>query len=221
MASAIEIVRVYFINLATRIDRLNHMRKQLEKCSWPTERIEAIRLTEDPIDLGLKVIPRLEGQRHFVGIWLSHRKALEAASRRDEEGAFILLEDDVLVRPDMWVTKLSLSVNLKSDWEILLLSPRYRNNLARVTNPEPSARKWIKAPLGSQPVLLRSIRSKFICSGAHFCVFRNKDVVHKVLALMTACDQLYDVDLFYLSRFITYGVYDERVTTAHYGSDHG
>ena len=221
MPSEIEIDRVYFINLAMRSDRLKHMRRQLKQCSWPTERIEAIRLEEDPVDLGLKVIPRLEGQRHFVGIWLSHRKALEAASGRDEEGAFILLEDDVRVRPDMWGAKLSLSVSLKSDWEILLLSPRYRKNLAQSNNSEPSGRKWIKAPLGDQPVLLRSIRSKFICSGAHFCVFRNKDVVHKVLALMAACDRLYDVDLFYISRFITYGVDDERVTTAHYGSDHG
>jgi GR25 family glycosyltransferase involved in LPS biosynthesis len=221
MPSEIEIARVYFINLAMRSDRLNHMRKQLEQCSWPTERIEALRLKEDPADLGIKVIPRLEGQRHFVGIWLSHRRALAAASERDEEGAFILLEDDVCVRPDIWGAKLSLSVNLKSDWEILLLSPRYRNNLTQSTKSEFSGRKWIKAPFGSQPVLLRSIRSSFVCSGAHFCVFRNRDVVHKVLAQMAACDQLYDVDLFYISRFFTYGVDDERVTTAHYGSDHG
>lgn len=221
MSSEIKVAGVYFINLAMRSDRLNHMRRQLEQCKWPTDRIEAIRLEEDPVELGLKVIPRLEGQRHFVGIWLSHRKALEAALGRDEEGAFILLEDDVCVRPDMWGTKLSLSVNLKSNWEILLLSPRYRYNSAQSTNSESSGRKWVRAPFGRQPVLLSSVRSKFICSGAHFCVFRNKDVVRKVLAMMTACDQLYDVDLFYISRFMTYGVHDNRVTTAHYGSDHG
>lgn len=218
MASEIQIARTYFINLAMRTDRLAHMQVQLEGCHWPVERIEAIRLDKSPQEMGYDVVPRLRGQCHFVGIWLSHRKALERALETEDAGAFILLEDDVKIQPEVWAPSLKLRANLRSDWEILLLSPRFREPREPGTPAAPN--KWIKAPYGKEAVLLKSARRKYVCSGAHFCVFRNKDVVRKVLSRMDECEQLYDVDLFYITQFRTYGVHDDRVSTAHYGSDH-
>lgn len=219
MQSEITVSQLFFINLAMRTDRLAHMRAQLEGCRWPVQRIEAVRLQEDPRNLGYEVVARLEGKRHFVGIWLSHRRALEAALEVEQPGAVILLEDDVSINTDLWSSELSLPAVLNSDWEILLLSPRYR--LPRGSaNSTQTRNKWIKRPFGDQPILLSSARRKYVCSGAHFCVFRDQDVIRRTLTKMDACEALYDVDLFYITQLKTYGLEDARVATAHYGSDH-
>lgn len=175
-------------------------------------------MQENPRNLGFEVVPRLAGQHHFVGIWLSHRKALETALDAPDPGAFVLLEDDVSIDPKLWTSQLELGARPGSDWEIILLSPRYRRPRNKVQKSEPN--KWIKAPFGQKPILLREARREYVCTGAHFCIFRNKKIIEKVIKAMDDCTALYDVDLFYITQFNTYGLHDNRVTTAHYGSDH-
>lgn len=221
MPTEIDVSRVYFINLASRTDRLEHMHRQLKGCPWPVERVEAVRLDQDPRELGYEVLPRLQGQWHFVGIWLSHMRALENAMEHGEPGAIIVLEDDVRIRPDLWATRLSLSAKVAGPWDIIFLSPRYRQNTNGKTMSHSKVRKWVKVPFGTQPVLLQSIRSSFVCTGAHFCIFHDLDTVRKVVSLMKECPQLCDVDLFYLSQFRTYGLDDPRISTAALGTDHG
>ncbi len=221
MSTNIGVSQVYFINLASRTDRLDHMNRQLEGCQWPVERVEAVRLEQDPKELGYEVLPRLQGQWHVVSIWLSHLKALETAVRQKESGAIVILEDDVRIRPEMWSDEISLCTTVNADWDIIFLSPRYRANPTANSGSGHTRRKWISAPFGAAPVLLKTIRSRFICTGAHFCIFKSGEVVRTVVSAMRACKELYDVDLFYLSQFQTYGVDDPRVATAPLGSDHG
>lgn len=221
MSTDIGVSRVYFINLASRTDRLDHMRRQLKGCQWPVERVEAVRLKQDPQKIGYKLLPRLQGQWHVVSIWLSHMKAIESAAGRHEPGAILILEDDVSIRPETWAGKLSFQVNLPNQWEVLFISPRYRKNAQRNVSSSQEGKKWIKAPFGSKPVLLQSVRSSYVCTGAHFCVVRDVETAKTILTTMQQISQVYDVDLFYLSQFRTYGIEDSRVTTAPFGSDHG
>jgi hypothetical protein len=193
------------------------MCQQLAPCSWPIERVEAVRLDRDPKELGIKVLPRLAGQRGFVGIWLSHRMAIERALKIEREGVIVLLEDDVKIAPKFWTERLNLNENIPIDWEILLISPRHRRNISDKNAIGP---KWIHNPFAGAPTLLRSKRGQFITTGAHFVVFRSKAIAGKVLAEMDACTEIYDVDLFYIHGFRTYGIHNNLVSTEHLGSDH-
>lgn len=217
---SIDVKGVYFINLDIRPDRLEHMQNQLKNCKWAVTRIPAVRLENEPEELGYKLIPRLEGKKHVVSIWLSHRKALESALLDDVDGSVILLEDDVRVDSNFWSNEFELPEELASNWEILFFSPRYRVNSNGPLNNQTGS-KWLKAPMGQGPVLLNSIRSKYVCTGAHFVVFKNSTVIKKVLEKMDTMEELYDVDLFYLGSFKTYGIDNPKIGTASVlGSDH-
>lgn len=221
MSSEIEISHVYFINLPTRLDRLEHMYEQLKYCSWSWSRVEAIRLEKPAEELGFELIPRLKGKTHVVSIWLSHRKALQTVLDTGGTSSFLILEDDVQIQPEIWGQTLSLRCDLPTDWEILLISPRFRiRNLDTEGKPIGWGWKWLKAPFGQKAVLLCEIPKEFVCTGAHFVIFRDLNTIRKVVNEMDACHQLFDVDLFYLLRFKTYGIEDERVGTRPLGSDH-
>ena len=213
------VAQVFYINLESRADRREHMCRQLAPCSWPIERVEAVRIDRDPKELGINILPRLAGQRGFVGIWLSHRMAIERALKIERDGVIVILEDDVKISPNFWTERLKLHKDLPSDWEIVLISPRHRRNLS-ATNAPGVGPKWIRDPFAGAPTLLRSKRGQFVTTGAHFVVFRSKAIAGKVLAEMDACPELYDVDLFYLQGFQTYAIHNSLVSTESLGSDH-
>tara|TARA_R110001592_G_scaffold39563_1_gene130242 strand:+ start:1352 stop:2014 length:663 start_codon:yes stop_codon:yes gene_type:complete len=211
---------VYFINLDIRPDRLENMHKQLSSCKWDVTRVPAVRLEKEPAEIGYKLIPRLEGKKHVLSIWLSHRKALELALTNVQNEALILLEDDVKIDSTFWKDKLELPEKLPENWEILFFSPRFRVNKNGPLKNQTGS-KWLKAPFGKEPVLLNSVRSKYVCTGAHFVVFRNSSVIKKVIEKMDSMDEIYDVDLFYLGSFKTFGIDNPKITTnSSLGSDH-
>jgi hypothetical protein len=213
----------YFINLAQRTDRLAHIKAVLHDCPWPVSRIEATRLDRDPAELGLHLLDRLVEHWHVASIWLSHRAALQAASATRGDGAFVILEDDVQIAPEFWQTEFKPR-GVRRDWECLLISPRYRQpgtSTDAQDGRSPKRGAWVRAPYGGEPVLLRSARKEYVVTGAHFAVFRSRAVVGQVLDRMAKLERIYDVDLFYATRTVCYGIQDDRVWAGGLGSDHG
>lgn len=217
---AIDVDNVFFINLDFRTDRLDHIKQQVKSCKWGVTRISATRLNDGDLERkSLKLQPQLAGKIHVASIWLSHRDALSAAIAKGRDGASILLEDDVKIADNFWTETLKLPDGLPDDWEIIFLSPRYRVNPNGPLKGH-TGKKWLDAPSGDKPVLLKSLRGKYIMTGAHFVVFRNNQVIQKVLDKMSSTSELYDVDRFYLAEFNTYGIDNKKVGTGHLGSDH-
>jgi hypothetical protein len=61
--------------------------------------------------------------------------------------------------------------------------------------------------------------SKYVISGAHFVVFRNVDVIERILEKMNSLQEIYHVDYFYASEFLTFGIDDKNVMAGGFGSD--
>ena len=217
--STIDVEGVFFINLDSRTDRLENITRQVRDCHWDVSRISAIRLEDEIGDLVLKLQPHLGDKVHVASIWLSHQKALKAALKNSNNGAIILLEDDVRVSDQFWSDKLQLPDNLPEDWEIIFFSPRYRVNKNGPLK-DYNGKKWLDAPHGTEPVLLRSLRGKYVMTGAHFVVFKDSQVIRKVLDRMALTNEVYDVDRFYLAEFNTYGIDNKKIGTGPFGSDH-
>lgn len=214
-ATIVDIDHAYFINLASRTDRLLHMQATLSRCPWPSTRIDAVRLEKPAEELGYRLVPRLHGSTHVVSIWLSHRKLLETALQAPGDGAIVLLEDDVQIKDDFWSRRIRLP-RLPSNWQLAILSPRYRRTPASTA---PGESKWVKAPFGRKPVQL-STQREFISTGAHFVIFRDRSVVRSVIEKMDAVSEMFDVDLLYHKRTVAYGLHDERISAGGFGSDH-
>lgn len=213
-----------YINLDERDDRRSHMESILSSAGWEYERLSATRLEESPESAGLKMIPRLTGHKGVASIWLSHERALNrflaVAEKGGKTGAYILFEDDVKVlSPTYLQNPLPLPEGLSDDWEIILLSPRFRwKNKANI--PPEDEGKYFTTPYEKEAwVNLNQARDKFIITGAHYVIFRDQAVVSKVLDRMKE-RSLYDVDNFYVSDFRTYGVRLPEVTAGGFGSDH-
>lgn len=90
-------VPVFFINMASRPDRLAHVARQLEACGLPAERVEAVTPADFPPDLQRRY--DAGGMRLSAGelaCSLSHRKVWQLMRARGIAAALIL-EDDVLL----------------------------------------------------------------------------------------------------------------------------
>jgi len=205
--TACDVATLYYVNLDIRPERDAHMRAQLAACPWPVERMPGVMLNDDPEALGLQMQPSRSGERGVAGIWLAHRACLEKALETPREGAILLLEDDVRIAPNFWSERLILPTALPDDWEILLFNPKFKLD-----------RKTFVNPMLDDPIRLRGFRHR--PSGAHFCVFRDKDVLRKILARMDE-SRITDVDLFYINRFRTYGFPTGAVRAGGFASDHG
>ncbi len=217
--SATQIDGVFYINLDFRIDRQENMARQLKNCKWPVSRISAVRLENGPQEAGIKLQPQLAERIHVASIWLSHKVAIENAIEAGQSGASILLEDDVRVADSFWSDELNLPDSLPEDWEIIFYSPRYRVNKNGPLK-DYKGKKWMDAPHGDKPVLLKKLRGTYIMTGAHFVVFKNRTVMGSVLDKMIATEEVYDVDRFYMAEFNTYGIDSKLIGTGPFGSDH-
>lgn len=217
--SNVNVSNLFYINLDFRKDRKENIERQLKKCKWKATRVSAVRLEKDASEIGLKLQPHLVEKIHVAGIWQSHKVVLQKSLESQKEGVTILLEDDVRVDDGFWSEKLNLPKELPNDWEIILYSPRYRVNRNGPLK-DYKGKKWLDAPTGTKPALLKKLRGKYIMTGAHFVVFNGNEVIRKVLTQMNQVDEVYDVDRFYLGEFNTYGIDEMKIGTGPFGSDH-
>ena len=218
----VDVGGVVYINLDSRTDRNENMLGQLSDCRWPIERLSATRLERDPEEHGLKMLPRLAGRRGVASIWLSHKAAIERLSEHatSDDEVFVLLEDDVVINNEFWLEKLQLPAGLPPDWELLLLTPKYRWRDIEAAPEDERNRNYAKAPSGGKPTLLSKALKTYLVSGAHFVVFRNRKILRDVIAKMEATPELFDVDLFYARALKSYGVRNRHISSGGFGSDH-
>lgn len=220
----ISIQHAIYINLDSREDRRAHMEAMLADANLQCERLSATRLSKAPEDIGLKMVPRLSGHKGVASIWLSHQRALNRFLSISEEstdhGAYVLLEDDVKVlKPKYLKTPLPLPRGLPDDWEILMLSPRFRWNNKDKVPPEDKRKYFVSPYKAGTWIDLKEARRDFVITGAHYVIFKSPSVVTNVLDHMKQTP-LRDVDTFYASSFKSYGIQLPEVTTGGFDSDH-
>ncbi len=206
---------VSYINLEFRDDRNSHMLNTLSACPYPYKKIAGIRLDQPPEKRGLKMIPRLEGAAGVAGIFMSHCRALEDAINSGVDGKFALLEDDVRINKEFWDLDVE-EILLETDFDILFLSPRYKAKIPNIDGKKP----FVPTPFGLRLVDMTSALNDYIITGAHFLVFRDRATIENTLRKLRNCDELMDVDLFYLLNANCCGIHLDCVGTASLGSNH-
>ncbi|MDR6955859.1 GR25 family glycosyltransferase involved in LPS biosynthesis [Ancylobacter sp. 3268] len=202
-----------FINLDHRTDRLENMQKVLAPCRWPVERISAVRLLSPDQAAGERA-----HSLNVLSIWKSHRKALTRGLDQLAEGGLIVLEDDIKISRDFFGETLALPASLPDDWEVILYNARFRKHSV-VSNGVRMKQPWEKNAFRGAPAYLPEIKKTYICNGAHFCVFRDKATIAKIVETMDAIPQKYHIDSFYGHAFQTYALHSRAIGFADFESD--
>ena len=219
------IASMVYINLDMRPDRNEFMKKQLQACPWPNQRIAATRLTVEPESLGIKLNDYAKNMPHVASIFLSHRNALAELLEVQDDGLFVVLEDDVNIDPILFELGLDIPDNVPADWEMALISVRYKKKKMLV-DPETGAPtsdwewEWVHNPLGSHAAGAKDVRKRLTVTGTHFCLFNGKASITKILDKMRNAKYVYDVDGWYMDNSRCYLWDEPRIGTANFGSDH-
>lgn len=207
MSSESEIpVCSYYINLDFRTDRNDYMLEQIKNSNWKFERISAVRLTKQPRELGIPLRANCKKHPHVASIFLSHKKALEAALSHKEDGVFLVVEDDVRFDFSSKPSPI-LPCNLPQCWEVAMVSPRFK------THVEGNDWRTVPTPLEFSAIAAAEFAKSHKVTGAHFCLFKNKEAVSKVLYKMHNPDVVYDIDYWYQEQTLCYLWHDDRVGT--------
>ena len=93
-----------YINLDSRIDRLEHVLNEFKKMDIEPERVKAVKLSNGAI-----------------GCTMSHIKCLELAKKRDYEHVFICEDDILFLEPELYKEKLQTLINMKFNWDVLIV----------------------------------------------------------------------------------------------------
>lgn len=189
------------------------MQRVLAPCRWPAERISAVRLLS-PDQAGGERAHSL----NVLSIWKSHRKALTRGFDQLAEGGLIVLEDDIKISKGFFRETLALPASLPDDWEIILYNARFRKH-SIVSNGVRQKQRWERNAFRSAPAYLPQIKKTYICNGAHFCVFRDKATIAKVIETMDAVPQKYHIDSFFGHAFRTYALYSRSIGFVDFESD--
>lgn len=202
---------VSYINLDFRKDRQQHMEETLRYCPFPVTRVSAVRLTTSPSSAGIVMKPGMESAAGVASIFLSHKLALKSALEKGVENGFILLEDDVRIKPDLWGGDL-ISKIPSDPYDISFLSPRLKSR---------SSLNFFSSKAEKDKILnLSGLIKQYSITGAHFLIFKNRTAIEKTLAAMDACKEIFDVDVFYIRNIQCCGYFTEKVGVATLGSDH-
>lgn len=201
---------VSYINLDFRKDRKTHMEGMLRSCPYPTSRVSAVRLRKLPKELGITMKPGMESAAGVASIFMSHKKALENALESGVESEFVLLEDDVQINKGFWDVDIDRYFP-KEGFDIVFLSPRVKLRKDKS--------KRVVYDKSEVIDLSTEIRTKYI-TGAHFLIFKNRSVIEKALKMMSECQEIYDVDVFYIRAMSCCGIFTPDVRVASLGSDH-
>jgi GR25 family glycosyltransferase involved in LPS biosynthesis len=216
------IAHVYYINLDMRPDRAEHMELQLRGCPWPYTRISAVRLTVQPEQLGIKLKNYARNVPHVASIFLSHKKSLEAMLKSEQDGIFILLEDDVKIDPKIFSSVSLIPDDLPKDWDVGLVSARFRESMLTGPNGEKPEWpwRWVRDCFTFNAVSAKKMLKSGVISGAHFCIFPNKKAVRKIFQKMESAPVIWDVDSWYTIENDCYVWNHPYVGQAHLGSNH-
>jgi GR25 family glycosyltransferase involved in LPS biosynthesis len=102
--SITDITHAFYINLASRPDRKQHVESQLESIGINAERFNAIKLPNGAL-----------------GCSMSHLKCLEIA-KKEEWSHLLIVEDDIkFLNPELFKTQLSRFLSTHDSWDVILL----------------------------------------------------------------------------------------------------
>lgn len=109
--------RVILINLDRRKDRLQQVMKNLSECNWPFREPERFRAVDAS---KLDIPPYWFAGGGAFGCMRSHQRALEDAIM-DGVDSLLVLEDDVVFRPDFGTEVVKFMQNVPTDWDQLMI----------------------------------------------------------------------------------------------------
>ena len=102
--SITDINHAFYINLASRPDRKQHVESQLESIGINADRFNAIKLPNGAL-----------------GCSMSHLKCLEIA-KKEEWSHLLIVEDDIkFLNPELFKTQLSRFLSTHDSWDVILL----------------------------------------------------------------------------------------------------
>ncbi len=95
---------IFYINLNERLDRKEHVEKQLEQLSLKGNRFEAIKMSNGAI-----------------GCSMSHLKCLQKAKENNYEQVMIIEDDITFLDPELFKENLTNFLRRHTKWDVLLL----------------------------------------------------------------------------------------------------
>jgi hypothetical protein len=104
MESIQDIKHAFYINLASRPDRKQHVESQLKTLDITAERFNAIKL-----------------KNGALGCSMSHLKCLEIAKANSWPHVLIIEDDIKFLNPDVFKTQLNLFLSKHKGWDVLLI----------------------------------------------------------------------------------------------------
>ncbi len=208
---------VYYINLDHRSDRNEHMQRLLKYCPWPYSRVPAVRLRVEPGAAGYRLAERHREQPHVASIFLSHQRSLLTALSADNDGLSIVMEDDLQIDPALFRLSSTDLSPLPSDWDVVLVSVRYRERPREPGQPV----TWLQHPYGPGLVSARRVTPDIIVTGAHFCIFQNRAAIARILTKMGKVTEIEDLDIWYIKNTNCFYLHSDLVgTKPSLGSNH-
>ena len=104
MESIQDIKHAFYINLASRPDRKQHVESQLKTLNITAERFNAIKLANGAL-----------------GCSMSHLKCLEIAKANSWPHVLIIEDDIKFLNPDVFKTQLNLFLSKHKGWDVVLI----------------------------------------------------------------------------------------------------
>lgn len=104
MNSISDIKHCYYINLSSRMDRKQHVEKQLERVGIVGTRFNAIKLNNGAI-----------------GCSMSHLKCLETAKKLNLPHLLIVEDDITFLKPDLFIQQFNFFLKNHSAWDVVLI----------------------------------------------------------------------------------------------------
>jgi len=114
MNSIVDIKHAFYINLASRQDRKQHVESQMEVLGIPIKRFNAIKLANGAL-----------------GCSMSHLKCLETAKKEGWPHLLIVEDDIKFLKPELFKTQLSKFLSTNRLWDVILVGgnnmPPFKN----------------------------------------------------------------------------------------------
>lgn len=113
-----DIKNVLYINLECRVDRKNHIEKELKKINLNGLRLDAVKI-DKANDSNFKYSTLRRG---LIGAALSHIKCLEIALERNYNHIMILEDDAEFIYPELLRDKINNFLETCREWDFLFIS---------------------------------------------------------------------------------------------------